>query len=156
MVPAPGQLRQAAVRLRLAGLDGDVAAGLLETVAAQLEHANDEEARGRPRQAAAARLAARGALARQYGALELTRLIRRADEWSRLARLAVRRAGRRTGSWGCFRPAQRVPATAAPGAWRPCPHPAARPLALCRPAPPATPSNLLLSRAPGLHRPRYT
>ena len=67
-LPSPGQLRQAALMLRLAGPCGPAAgpedAGLLERAAGQLEHADREEARGHAGHAAAARLAAGRALGR--------------------------------------------------------------------------------------------
>ena len=76
-LPAPGQLRQAARMLRLAGRED---AELLELAAAQLEHADREEARGHAAHAAAARLAAGRALGRRYGGRGLAALIRRAGE----------------------------------------------------------------------------
>jgi len=76
-LPAPGQLRQAARMLRPAGRED---AELLELAAAQLEHADREEARGHAAHAAAARLAAGRALGRRYGGRGLAELIRRAGE----------------------------------------------------------------------------
>ena len=77
-LPAPGQLRQAARLLSAEAGQGD--AGLLERAAAQLEHADREEARGHAAHAAAARLAAGRALGRRYGGRGLAALIRRAGE----------------------------------------------------------------------------
>jgi hypothetical protein len=77
-LPAPGQLRQAARMLSAEA--GREDAELLERAAAQLEHADREEARGHARHAAAARLAAGRALGRRHGGRGLAELIRRAGQ----------------------------------------------------------------------------
>ena len=82
-LPSPGQLRQAALMLRLAGPCGPAAgpedAGLLERAAGMLEFADQQDARGDARHAAAARLAASRVPGRRYGGRGLAELIRRAE-----------------------------------------------------------------------------